>query len=80
MKKPRFIKSDYQHIKDIDYAHKLSDDERNWLNTFLQNEYNAYFYGDGLDVVNASEKKKLNKNKQRRLKDFYNKCRREDLK
>lgn len=80
MKKPRFIKADYQQIKDIDYTHKLSEEERNWLNIFLQNEYNAYFYNNGSDVVNISEKKKLNKNKQRRLKDFYNKCRREDLK
>lgn len=68
-----FIAIDKKTISEIDYLDKLNPEQKAWLERFLDNEYNAHYTNDGTDLItNPTERRELNRLKQRRLKDFTN--------
>ena len=68
-----YIYIDRNELKEIDYIEKLSPEDQEWFNRFLDNEYNGRFHNDGKDIItDENEKRKANTYKQRRRNDFYN--------
>ena len=47
-----------QEYFDLDYLHKLSDKEKEWMNKFMNEELNASFKNDGTDLNKTKEEKR----------------------
>jgi hypothetical protein len=57
--KPQYnLKSRYELIADCDYLHKLSEEEKAWLNAFNEEEINANFNHSGPKLNKASKDKR----------------------
>lgn len=69
-----FIGVDFQTASEIDYLSKLTKEQREFYERFLENDLNAMYHKDGKDVIQpgTEEARRSNRDKQRRLKDIYN--------
>lgn len=76
-----FISVDFETACEIDYLSKLTKEERQWYERFLENEMNAHYHKDGKDVIKpgSEDAKRTNRDKQRRIKDLYNSCYQQSL-
>ncbi len=69
-----FIQVDREVLSEIDYLDKLTPEEREWYERFLDNEYNYRFHKDGQDVITSDEDRKAaGRHKYDRENDFTNK-------
>jgi hypothetical protein len=61
-----------QEYLDIDYVDQLNDDEKEWLNRFLEEELNSQFKNDGTDFNKTkAERKKIYDRENARYRDLY---------
>lgn len=55
---PKYMPKVRQEYADIDYVDQLTEDEKAWLNKFIDEELNASFKNDERDLTQDPEKKR----------------------
>lgn len=56
--KKRFMPKVRQEYLDMDYIDDLNEEEKAWLNKFMDEELNAHFKNDERDITQSKEEKK----------------------
>lgn len=69
---PKFMPKVRREYLDIDYLDQLSDEEKEWLNKFMDESLNASFKNDGRDKIQDKDsKRKVYSENNARNRDLY---------